>query len=109
MTHADDHVIMRVWCMRLNEHMQMSAVGRAGVQRSMCCVLEVRKQRAACVVTLEGRPQQRREQGGWCRRTRASDEGGVRKFSMFADGSLDEASAVSSGRRPEAIADEFVE
>ena len=37
------------------------------------CVLEVRKQRAASSpcseVTLEGRPQQRREQGGWCRRT----------------------------------------
>ena len=49
-------LIVRVWCMRLNKHMQMSAVGRAGVQRSMCCVLEVRKQRTACVVTFEGRP-----------------------------------------------------
>ena len=39
-------LIVRVWCMRLNKHMQMSAVGRAGVQRSMCCVLEVRKQRS---------------------------------------------------------------
>ena len=72
-------------------------------------MLEVRKQRTACVVTLEGRPQQRREQGGWCRRTRASDEGGVRKFSMFADGSLDELAAVAGGRRPKAIADEFSE
>ena len=37
------------------------------------------------------------------------DEGGVRKFSMFADGSLDELAAVAGGRRPEAIADEFSE
>ena len=35
--------------------------GHAGVQRVMCCVREVRKQHPACIVTLEGRPQQRRE------------------------------------------------
>ena len=62
-THADEDVIMRVWCVRLNEHMQMSAAAmtHAGVQRVMCCVREVRKQHPACIVTLEGRLQQRRE------------------------------------------------
>ena len=35
--------------------------GHAGVQRVMCCVREVRKQHPACIVTLEGRLQQRRE------------------------------------------------
>ena len=74
--------------MRLNKHMQMSAVGRAGVQRSMHCVLEVRKQR-----TFEGRPQQRREQvdGADAQRPAMSGVGVggcASKFSMFADGSL---------------------
>ena len=61
-THADDHVIMRVWCVRLNEHMQMSAAAVLGVQKGMRCVREVRVLHRACIVTLEGRLQQRREQ-----------------------------------------------
>ena len=40
---------------------------------------------------------------------KACDEGGVRKFSMFADDSLDELAAVAGGGPPEAIADEFSE
>ena len=62
-THADDHVIMRVWCMRLNEHMHESC-GRAGVQRGMRCVFEVRVMQRVCMMTIAGRPQQRREMDG---------------------------------------------
>ena len=51
-THADEDVIMRVWCVRLNEHMQMSAAAMllAGVQRS--CVVCVR-----CAITIDYSPQ----------------------------------------------------
>ena len=60
-THADDHVIMRVWCMRLKEHMRSWF---AGVQRGMRCVFEVRVMQRACMMTIAGRPQQRREMDG---------------------------------------------
>ena len=87
--------------------MQMSAVGRAGVQRSMWCVLEVRKQPTACVTCKEGRHQQRREQAvdgadaSW-----SADESHV-QFPMFAKCTNDELAAAAWGRRPEAIAAEF--
>ena len=34
MSHADDHVIMRVWCVRLNKHMQMSAAAMLACNES---------------------------------------------------------------------------
>ena len=39
-THADEDVIMRVWCVRLNEHMQMSAAAMLACKGS--CVVCVR-------------------------------------------------------------------
>ena len=84
--------------------------GCAGVQRGMCGVLEVRMLHIPCMVSVAGRGLSRVESTGWCRRKGlASARRCVVQVSMFADGSLDEASAVSSGRRPEAIADEFSE
>ena len=84
--------------------------GCAGVQRGMCGVLEVRMLHIPCMVSVAGRGLSRVESTGWCRRKGLARRCvTVVRGAMFADGSLDEASAVSSGRRPEAIADEFVE
>ena len=63
-THVDDHVIVRVWTMvhaAQRTHADESC-GRAGAQKGMRCVLEARVVQRACIITIAGRLQQRREQ-----------------------------------------------
>ena len=49
-------------------------IGHAGVEMGKWNVHEVRVVQATCTVTFAGRPQQRREQRGWSRRRKESDE-----------------------------------
>ena len=60
MLRADDHVIMRVWCVLNGTHAD-ECCGHAGVQRAMCCVLEKRVLRILCMVGVAGHSQQHRE------------------------------------------------
>ena len=59
MLSAVDHVIMRVWCVRLNGTLADECCSRAGVQRAMCCVLEKRVLHILCMVSVAGHSQQR--------------------------------------------------
>ena len=83
--------------------------GRAGVQRGICCVLEARVVQIVCMLTVAGRPHQRRELWIMDGAEPQGAEGPACKFSMFANDTFDELAAVAGGRRPEAIADEFSE
>ena len=62
MSHADNHVIVRVWCVMLTMDTQMSAAAEPACKRNMCCVLEARVVQMACMATVAGLSQQRREQ-----------------------------------------------
>ena len=93
-----------VWCVRLNAHMQMSAAATCWRQMLMWCVCEVRKQHPACIVTLEGRPQRRRE------RVDGADARVcvVPSRSRSSEGLRNEINEwLGCGRRPESIAAEF--
>ena len=84
-------------------------IGHAGVQMGEWSVHEVRVVQATCTVTFAGRPQQRREQRGWSRRRKESDEV-VRASSLCSRWGTSYIFAASfCGRRPKLFAAEFEE
>lgn len=56
-----NHVVVIMWCVQLNGAHADECCGRVGVQRRMCRVVEARVVQLVFVLTVAGRPQQRRE------------------------------------------------
>ena len=88
MPHAGDHVIMRVWCVRLNAHMQMSATAVPACKGGMCCVLEAHMVQIVYMITVAGCLHQRREQmdGADAAQRPAGMGAWASMFSMFGEG-----------------------
>ena len=84
MLHAGNHVIMRVWCVQLNGTHADECCGRAGVQRSMYGVPEVRVLHIPCMISVAGAGLSRVESTGWCRRRAAKDRrASLRETQLF--------------------------
>jgi hypothetical protein len=106
-THADEDVIMRVWCVRLNEHMQMSAAAMLACKGS--CVVCVRCASNTQHALSPWKAGFSSVERGWMVPTRPQRPRVqvACKFGMFASCTNEKLAPVTCGRRPKPIAAEF--